>query len=240
MTLRSKWIAIAASLAALVVVGVAIFVWSSLDGYIARTIEREGTAMTGTRVEVASVDVSLQSGRGVVHSLVVANPKEFSSFHALDFGSITLTLDLKSLAQDVIVVQELRIEKPIVRVEINAKGLANLTVLQQNTERYAAGASSDDEDVKDLRMRRVVITAGTIEADATAFGRGKETLQLRPIELSDVGGQDGAPPDVVGKRILLAIEKEALRAVAKRGLQRAVEKELGGSKERLRSIFKRD
>src|SRR5688572_25776439 len=125
MSRRFKLIAGAGLVGALVVVGVALYLWSSLDGYIARTIEREGTAMTGTSVRVASVDVSLRDGRGVVRSLVVANPKEFSSVHALDFGSIALTLDLKSLAQDVIVVQELRIEKPIARVEINAKGLAN-------------------------------------------------------------------------------------------------------------------
>lgn len=218
--------------------GVMLFLALSLEGHVARTIERQGSAMTGTDVHVTSVDLSLKSGKGRVERLRIGNPEQFSSSDALEFGDVSLEIDLASLAKDVIVIDTLRIARPVARVELDSKGLANLRVIQQHVESYS-GRKGPDGEIKDLRIRRATVEGGTIEVDATALGKGRETLQLRTIELTNVGGKSGAPPDEVGQDILVAVQAEILKAVARRGLERVIDEKTGGMKDKLKGLFRK-
>ena len=80
-----------------VIVGVGVFLYNSIDSIVKAGIEKYGSEITGTRVSVGSVDISLKSGRGTIRNVVVHNPKGFSSAHVFSLGEITVDLDVTAL-----------------------------------------------------------------------------------------------------------------------------------------------
>ena len=78
-----------------------------LDGVVASTVERYGSAVTGTDVDVDGVDLALTAGRAELAGLTVGNPRGYETDYAVRIGSATVALDVGSLAGDVPVVEEL-------------------------------------------------------------------------------------------------------------------------------------
>ena len=73
---------IALGLAVVVIIGVgygAYYLLSNLDSIVKSAIEQYGSEITGTRVRVGSVKITLTEGRGTIRGLRVGNPSGFSS-----------------------------------------------------------------------------------------------------------------------------------------------------------------
>ena len=63
----------------LVAVGAAIYYFvSSVDEIVARAIESNGSAVTGTTVSGSGVRISLRDAKGSIRGLRIANPDGFS------------------------------------------------------------------------------------------------------------------------------------------------------------------
>ena len=135
MKLRS--IVLGAGVVVVIAFGAAVyFLLTSLDGIVERAIERYGSEITGTAVRVASVDISLSSGRGTVRGLTVANPEGFSSGSAFRLEEITLQLDVGTVTSSPIVLDEIAIRAPAALFEVNKAGAANVDEIRKNAERY--------------------------------------------------------------------------------------------------------
>jgi hypothetical protein len=235
MTRRRLLIAAAVALV-LASAGIATWLAFSLDGIVARAIERAGSRTTGTKVSVAGVSVHLKQASGTISSLRIANPKGFSGAAVLDADAITFDLDLATLRKPVLVVDEVVVTKPRLRFEVGRSGTNNLDVIARN-----AGAPGGSASPQKLRIKRFVIASGAIDADASAVQGRTDSLKLRDIVLTDVGGRDGGTSDEVAAEIVGAVRKEVVRAVAQEGYQRYLKGREGELKDRvkdrLRGIF---
>jgi uncharacterized protein involved in outer membrane biogenesis len=211
---------IAAAVFLLVVAGVAVFLYNSIDSIVKTAIERFGSDITGTEVSVASVDISLKSGRGTIRGLRVDNPEGFSSHDALELGEVTLDIDVASLNKDPIVIEEIRVMAPAVRAELDEKARSNIGVIKDHAEGYQAGAAQPKTDKRDsgfekhFVIRKVTFEEGKIAADATAVGQGEKDIDLPAVRLTDVGGSRGATPAAIGKTITRAFLGQVMDAVA--------------------------
>ena len=76
-----------------------------LDGVVASTVERYGSAVTGTAVEVDGVDLTLTSGLVDLAGVTVGNPRGYDTDYAVRIGSAAVALDIGSLAGAVPVVR---------------------------------------------------------------------------------------------------------------------------------------
>ena len=219
-----------------VLVVVARFV-VSIDTLVAREIERIGSEVTGVPVRVGEVELALREGRGTIRGLSVANPEGFQPRPAFALGEVTLVIDLTSLeTADPIVLSEIRIVAPEVDAEINAAGRSNLDVILENVR--AAGAEDPAEPTDDaeapttnLAISRFVIESGALRGDASALtGASRDAFEtdLPPVRLRDVGGADGAPPEVVAEILLTAFVQQTVRSVAAWQARDNVERSLGG------------
>jgi len=73
-----------------------------LDSVVASTVERYGSAVTGTDVDVDGVDLALTAGRAHFTGLTVDNPKGYDTDYAVRIGTATVALDVGSFAGQVL------------------------------------------------------------------------------------------------------------------------------------------
>jgi len=211
---------IAAFALVIVIAGVAVFLYNSIDSIVASAIERFGTEITGTRVTVGSVDISLKSGRGTIRNLRVDNPDGFSSGHAVELGEITVDIQVASLNKDPIVIEEIRVKSPVISAELDERARSNVGVIKEHVDGYQTmaarpeSAKQDSGYEKHFVIRSFTFEGGRVSADATRIGAEKREIDVPPVHLTDVGGSRGATPDVLGKAISKAIFGGVARVVA--------------------------
>ena len=107
-----KLLIIAAVVLLVVIVGVGVYLYNSIDTIVKAAIEKYGSEITGTKVSVGSVDISLKTGRGTIRDVEVHNPKGFSSGAVFRLGEITVDIDVASLNKDPVVIERVAILAP--------------------------------------------------------------------------------------------------------------------------------
>jgi hypothetical protein len=219
------------------------FVYASLDSIVEGALETHGSRLTGTSVQVEDVDISPQSGQGILRGLRIENPPGFSRGDAIRFGEVELRIDVSTLMSDPLVIEVVRIEAPHVSYEVKPPGKSNLDVIRANLERQAGGvsatkppetaqgapAAADAPPVRRLLIREFRFEEGSVVADARALGGKRFEAEIPPLRLSNLGGEQGAPGDEVGKTVLVAFTRGVAKTVASKGLGKLLEEKLGGS-----------
>jgi hypothetical protein len=224
---------------AVVVIVVAIGVYSllsSINSIVARAIEKHGSEVTDTSVGVSGVDISLREGRGSIDGLRVASPDGYDARDAFTLGNISVDIDVKSVTDNPIVIDEIRITAPVVSAEFNEKGTSNIDEIRKRVQGYTAGSGSgENEDgsgrgeQKRIRISTFVFEKGRIEVDASDLGIEKRSVDLPEIRLTNIGGANGAPPDAIAKEIVNAVTKKVTREIAGSEVEKLIKDQLGES-----------
>ncbi len=224
------------------VVGVVLLLRSNLDALVKVAIGRYGSEVTGTRVSLDSVELSLGDGKGTIRGLTVANPPGFSSGNAFELDEITFVVDLGSIAANPIVLKELLVISPRVSYEKNAEGKGNLDVIVDNLKKQEGEPSSQGPEeprgeAQRLKIDRFVFEAGQMKITAPQL---KEPLEeeLPAINLSNVGGANGGTPSEIGAQVLREFVNSAARLAARRGAEELIKRKLGnGAAEKAKSLL---
>ena len=212
---------------ALAIFGAVTFLISNLDGIVASVIESEGSKVTGTQVSVSGVSIHLKEGHGTINGLTIASPEGFDPAHTFKLEGVTLDLDLGTLRDDVIVINEIRVSDPRVNAQILKDASNNIQALQRNVDQYTAsrgggGAGGADAPATDkrLRIKRFAFAGGRVELDATALGdKEVRAVDLAAFTINDIGGTEGTPPDAVAKAVLAALTRQTIETLAKSGIE---------------------
>ena len=148
----------------------------------------------------ATLSIRTAKGQGTIRGLRVAQPEGFGSGDAIAFEEIHLDFDVSSLASgDPYVIERVSVAAPEVTYVVNERRQSNLGRIQQNLARYEsddvpADAAPGEPDVR-IRIDRLEVERGRIEADLRALGLGRTTAKLPTMEADGVGGSRGATPD---------------------------------------------
>lgn len=236
-----RGIVIAGIVIVLLAVAAVFFLLSNLDSIVEAAIEKYGSQATQTDVRVASVKITLAEGEGAIAGLTVGNPPGFSAPNIFALGKIGTKIDVQSVTQDPVVIDEIYVGAPQVYYEIDEAGKSNLDALKQNmagtgTAQPAAPAEAKEGEAgPKLIIRRLVIEEGNVEAKIAALPKQDLSTKLPRIELKDLGAkQGGATPDEIAEEIVAVLVKRVGTAVAQIG----VEKYLGKSVDQLKQDLK--
>lgn len=224
-----KPIIIGVIVAAVVAVGLTLYFFKNLNSLVAAAIEKYGGDATGTRVSVAGVEISLRAGRGSIKGLRVANPQGFSGRDAFSLADITVDIDLGSVRDNPVIIDEIRIQAPVVYAEVKETGASNIDALRKQVDSHRTGSDESGGSTTNIRIKTFVFEKGRINVDATALGVQKQELALPEIRLTDVGGKGGAPPDEVTKVILTAFAKNVASEIARSEVNGLIREQLGES-----------
>lgn len=181
---------------AVVVLGTLFLVWSNLDGLVKGAIQSFGSEATKTRVTVSDVKLSMETGEATISGLNVSNPDGFSDPNIFELGMISTKIDITTLNQNPIVIDEIIINAPAVVYEINKSGTSNVEVLKSNLAQ-SAGSSTDGGgngsggDELKMIIRKLVVEGGKAKVRIAALGDAQQTVNLPKIQLTDVGKKSG-------------------------------------------------
>ena len=232
--------------------GLFLVVYSSLDKIVKTAMEHFGSQILGTTVQVSAVDISPTSGTGTIRSVHVRNPGGFSPGDAFSLGEISLKIDVASVTGNPVVINEVLINAPVVSYELNNKGQSNIDAIRKNVEKYQGGsseASSSSEGETDegeplrLIIRKFSFENGRIKAGVAGMEGDEVTVDLPSIRLKGLGGANGAAPDEIGKTVMMAFGRSVTKAVSTEGIANLLDEKIGGTageaaKGLLKKVFK--
>lgn len=219
---------------AVVVIAIALgvfYLFSNLNSLVAGAIEKHGSDVTATSVAVSGVDISLRQGRGSIKGLSVASPEGFAAHDAFTLGDITVDIDLGSVREDPIVIDEVRIQAPVISAEFKKDGGSNIDELRKRVQAYTATSegSGGSGDEKKIRIKTFVFEQGRIEVDASALSLDKRTITLPEIRMNNVGGNNGGAPDAIAKEIFATVARNVVSEIGNSEIDRLIKNKLGGS-----------
>jgi uncharacterized protein involved in outer membrane biogenesis len=226
-----KKVIIAILVIVVLIVVALVLLFSNLNSLIAKAIEKNGSNVTQTSVSVSGVDISLREGRGTIKGLRVANPHGFDSRDAFSLDDITLDIDVRSLREETIIIDEIRIKAPVINAEITKTGASNIEKIRDNVKAYTAGSAGGETggSTRLIKIKQFVFEEGRVEVDVSALGLDNRTVELPEIRLSDVGGAEGAPPDEIARIILAEVAKKVSSEIAGSQVDQLIKEKLGGS-----------
>jgi len=192
---------------AVIIVGGLLFVWSNLDGIVKDAIQTYGSEATKTQVSVADVKLELEAGKASFSGLTVANPTGFTEPNIFSLGKISTKIDVSTIRQNPIVIDEIIISAASVIYEINKAGMSNVDVLKKNlgagdsAKAKPADKADSDEELK-MIIRKLVVEGSKAKVRIAALGDAEQTVNLPRIQLTDVGKKSGGATAAEVARIL--------------------------------------
>lgn len=209
-----------------VVVGGAVYLFSSLDSIVKKIIEDVGTQVAGVKVSVGGVKISLSEGKASITGLSVANPPGFSSDPAIKLGEISVALDTGSLGKNPIIVKDVLVGSPAIAYELGSGG-SNLDTLQKNVKAYTAkqgGAkpepakTGEKSEEKKVVISHLAVTGGQVRLVAGGIPGAATTANLPKIEMKDIGKDSGgASASQVAQKFLDAVVNGAVSSASSFG-----------------------
>ena len=224
-----------------IAVGAGVYwVFSNLNGIVQAQVEKHGSRLLQTEVRLTSVDLQLLKGFGDLKGFSIHNPKNYSDNPAFAFDEIKLDIDIKSVRNQPLIVDEVLVAGPSVLFEMNSEGKNNLTVLKDNltsqlsaetkaTEQETADPAQDasSEDSLLVIVNKVTVQGVKLTLDLSAMGQEKYEITLPAFNAEPVGMPDGLPAEQVGgaivKSMISNITKQATKAAEQKMKERAAE-----------------
>lgn len=243
----------------LIIIAGIYFLTPSLESIVKQVVHKYGSAVTGTDVNLEGFDIKLTEGEGYIGKITVGNPKNYKEKNIIELGSISIKVDIKSLTSDVIIIDSIDVNKPVINYEILSLTQNNLSQLLENIKKNTASAekaettdnaskeqaTAQNGSGKKVIIKKLSIRNGEISVAANAVGElAKATLHLPDITLTNIGEEKkGASVAETISKILTQIADTAyktvidsnitdLKNVAKENLDNVV----GGVKDRIKEI----
>ena len=241
--------------ALIVAVAAAWYFTPSLETIVKKVVNKYGSEITGTEVNLQGFKLSLTKGEGEISEITVANPKNYSAPYIFSLGDIFVKVDLKSLTTDTIIIDKIAINKPIITYEMLSLTQNNISQIQKNIEANTASTETakpeekteakDEASSKKVIIKELSIANGEIQAIANINGKANSlNVPLPAIVMKNIGEEkqgDSIAQSIT--KILNNILKTAsqtvvnsqlndLKAVANENLDKVV----GGVKDRVKEL----
>lgn len=199
----------------LVLVAIAVFLlYSSLDTIITAAVEKFGSEITQTRVTLKETKISPTDGKGALRGFRMSNPANFKTESSVEFDEISMTLDIKTITEDTIVVKDITITGPRITYE-HSSGGSNIDVIKRNVDSYlGTGSAEKKSGGKKLIIEKLSILNGKASVSAAILQGKAMSVDIPNIVLKDIGkSKGGATPGEVASKVIDTLQKNINGAV---------------------------
>lgn len=214
------------------VIAAAWYFSPSLETIVKKVVNKYGSEITGTEVNLQGFKLSLTKGEGEISEITVANPKNYSAPYIFSLGDIFVKVNLKSLATDTIIIEKIAINKPVITYEMLSLTQNNISQIQKNIAANTASkdaqasqakeeAKKDEASSKKVVIKELVVANGEIQAIANINGKKDDLkVKLPQIVMKNIGDEKK------GESIASSITK-ILNNILKTASKTVVESQLG-------------
>ena len=243
--------------ALVIIIGAAYYLTPSLESIVKTLVNKYGSEITGTEVKLEGFNLSLTNGEGSISGLTVANPQNYKSPYIISLGGVSVKIDLKSLTTDTIIINEIKVDKPVITYEMLSLTQNNIKQLLDNINKNTASAEKSEADAakaetsdkaagKKVIIKLVSINEGELQA-VTPLQSEKSSLDVKlpSIQLKDIGADKKDGESIAGSisKILSKILNTASQTVVKSGLgdlknvaQESMDSVVGGVKDKVKNL----
>jgi hypothetical protein len=190
-----------------------------LGGIVKKGENRYGPAITQTKVELQSANISPMSGDGTLSGLSVGNPAGWSQTDAFRLGKVHINLEPFSIFKDHIVINDLTIEQPEFFYETKLVA-SNVGDLLKNIEKSMGGkeAAPKTKEGKPIKLvvKKLVLKNGNV---VLSVGGQATKLPLPQIDMADLGvAEGGLTPQQLAAAVMRDVTSKVIAAVSSQGL----------------------
>lgn len=209
-------VAVLACVLALAVLAVAVL----LDGAVKKAAETLGPQLAKVTVSMDSVRISILSGHGSVHGLLVGNPEGYTTPAALKTDRASVAIAPGSLLSDKVVIRSIEIIAPEINFEGGLKD-NNLTKILANIEaslgggKEGAGTGGDAGAAgKKLQIDRFVLKDAKVNVTLKGLTSKAMTLSLASVEVTGLGtGPEGVTAAEASRKVVQAVLGDTTKLV---------------------------
>ena len=224
----------------LIVAGGVYYFLTNLDSLVKAAIEKYGSEVTQTAVRVDRVKIDLTQGAGGIYGLTVANPGGFDAKQAFALGETSVKINLKSIGEEVIVIDAITVRAPKVMYEMNAAREGSLNKLYDNISKsIPAGSKAGKEEAADagpkLIIRKLVFEKGAVDARLVPLDGKTYSAKLPELNMANLGAPDGATGSALAKEILGRITKSAQEEVKRQVIDKRLNAAIDAERKKIES-----
>lgn len=200
-----------------VLVGIGTYISMNISTLVRDAVETQGSRTTGTPVRLGSAHFVFLTGRVGLSNLVIDNPDGFKTPHAFRMKSLVMAVDLPTVFDEVIVINEFGIDGAQITAEQVGTSLkTNLQVIADHAKAANPPDPSKNRSNADkpprLIVKRLALTANRVDLVSEQWG--DRQVSIPDIVLKDLGKKEGGlTPDQLSQQVLQAMTREINRAV---------------------------
>ncbi len=185
------------------VAAAAYFLTPSMETIVKKVVHKYGSEVTGTDVNLGGFKLSLKNGEASLKDITVANPKNYKSPYIFNLGEISAKVDIKSITKDVILIENVTIDKPTITYEMLSLTQNNVAEIQNNVSNYGKSQDSKEpkaeakeekkaEETKDsgkkVVIKELLVNNGAIQVMANINGKENSlSVPLPNIKINNIG-----------------------------------------------------
>lgn len=210
----------------------AYFCMPSMETIVKKVVHKYGSEITGTSVNLKNFDIKLSTGEANVKKITVANPKGYKSKNLFSLEGISVKLNISSLTEDTIIIENILIDKPVVTYEMLSLTQNNVSDILQNIQQNTAKNQKDDttaqekdantkETDKKVIIKNLIVQNGQVELMA-GLNEAKQPiiLPLPTIKLQNIGQEKkGASIEDALSTTIEKVLKTTMQTVTTSGLK---------------------
>lgn len=210
----------------------AYFCMPSMETIVKKVVHKYGSEITGTSVNLKNFDIKLSTGEANVKKITVANPKGYKSKNLFSLEGISVKLNISSLTEDTIIIENILIDKPVVTYEMLSLTQNNVSDILQNIQQNTAKNQKDDttaqekdantkESDKKVIIKNLIVQNGQVELMA-GLNEAKQPiiLPLPTIKLQNIGQEKkGASIEDALSTTIEKVLKTTMQTVTTSGLK---------------------
>ena len=186
--------------------GVWYFVSFRMDSMIASNIETRASASLGTQVTVGTVKTDIKGGSLTISNITIANPPGFKNKNAFSLNDIEAAIDYSNYD-----IKRVVIDKPEIVIE-ELGGETNFSRMLAGIEKQDSepepdpAADGKEEPIIVIHHFRMNDSRASFESESLDK---YSNLEIDAIELSNIKGTPSEVSEIIFKKIINEITKEA-------------------------------
>jgi len=168
-------------------------------------IESAGTKALDVNVSLRDVDLSLIGGKVRLEDLVIDNPPGYQHDRLLELDDARVQVDLRSLLTDTVNIRDIRLDGIVVVLEqrgISSNNLQDVLAKLKSEEKPETEPSGKKLHIDNLEISNVTVKVKLIPIPGKV---DTVTLKLKPIKMTNLGGDNKLDTVALISKILVAI-----------------------------------
>jgi hypothetical protein len=208
-------IRIGIAFAILVVIGLVV-AFFSINSIVKTGVQTVGPLLTKVDIKLGAADISPLSGNGRLTKLFVGNPTGFSTPSAIEVGDVKVGVKIGSLLSDVITVNEINIQNPVITLEGGLGSQNNLMQILDNLNSFAGAGKTTNAPpaakgaAKKFIVKDVQIVGAKVTLAIPGLAGKTITVALPPLQLKHIGVAENG---VDASQMLVSILKPLLSSI---------------------------